>query len=162
MLGIVAVLVGLFVLLQPNIRSFEVAAGKDIIELGDTTKLEWSVSPFATRLSIDNIDQPINRGQKSLTISPSQSTTYQLTSGNWLSGMIGGDHKATQTVLVVPPTPSIGVFEVDSTMVNKGTPVNIRWSVTKADQVFLTIEEVVYECLLLNSVENKHTRWTLW
>ena len=145
MLGFLAILVGLFVLLQPRISSFQVATGKDVIELGDTTKLEWSVSPFATRLSIDNIDYPIERGQKSITIAPTRSTTYELVSGNWLSGLVGLDRKATQTILVVPPSPRVGVFEVDSTTIDKGKPINIRWSVLEADQVFLTVDEVVYE-----------------
>ena len=56
---------------------FDVAAGKDVIELGDTTKLVWDVSPFATRLSLSNVEQPINRGQVSQTVAPSQSTTYE-------------------------------------------------------------------------------------
>ena len=145
MLGIAAILFGLFMLLQPRIHSFQLVAGKDVIELGDTTKLEWSVSPFATRLNISNIEQPINRGQETLTVAPSQSTTYELVSGNWLSGLLGLDRKASQTVLVVPPSPRIGVFEVDETTVDKGKPTTIRWSVTKADQVFLTVDEVVYE-----------------
>jgi len=145
LLGILMLLVGLFILFQPRINSFEVASGKDIIELGDTTKLEWSVSPFATRLSIDNLNDPITRSQKSMTVAPAQSTTYELNSGNWLSGLIGGDHKASQTVLVVPPSPDIGVFDVDKTTIDKGTPVNIRWSVTKADRVELDIDNVIYE-----------------
>jgi hypothetical protein len=145
LLGIMMILVGLFILLQPRIRSFEVASGKDVIELGDTTKLEWAVSPFATRLSIDNINEPIERSQKALTIAPAQSTTFELSAGNWLSGLIGGDHKASQTVLVVPPMPNIGVFEVDKTTVDKGTPVKLRWSVTDADAVALSVDEVVFE-----------------
>jgi hypothetical protein len=145
MLGILVILFGLFILLQPRIHLFQLVAGKDVIELGDTTKLEWSVSPFATRLAISNIDQTLNRGQKTLTIQPSKSTTYELVAGNWLSGLLGLDRKESQTVLVIPPSPNIGVFEIDKTTVDKGTPVNLRWSVTQADQVFLTIDEVVYE-----------------
>jgi len=145
MLGILTILLGLFILLQPRIQYFQLVAGKDVIELGDTTKLEWSVSPFVTRLSISNIDQPINRVQKSLTIAPGQSTTYELVAGNWLSGMLGLDRRESQTVLVIPLSPEIGVFEVDRTTVDKGTPVILRWSVTQADQVFLTVDEVVYE-----------------
>ncbi len=145
MLGVLAVLVGLFILLQPRIFSFQVATGKDVIELGDTTKLEWSVSPFATRLGINNIDYPISRGQESITIAPTHSTTYELVSGNWLSGLVNLDRKESQTILVVPPSPSVGVFEVDATTIDKGKPINIRWSVTEADQVFLTVDEVVYE-----------------
>lgn len=145
MLGILVTLISLFILLQPRIHSFELVAGKDIIELGDTTKLAWSVSPFATRVNISNLDESLNRGQRSITIAPAQSTTYELVAGNWLSGLLGLDRKASQTVLVVPPSPQIGVFEVDTTTVDKGSPVNLRWSVTQADQVFLTIDEVIYE-----------------
>jgi len=143
-LGVAAILLALFFILQPNIRSFSVAAGKDVIELGDTTRLDWDVSPFATRLSITNIDPLITRGQVSQTVAPVVSTTYELVSGNWLSGLVGLDQKRSLTILVVPPSPHVNVFEVDKTSVSKGQPVNIRWSVSTADEVFLTIDEVVY------------------
>ena len=143
-LGVATLLLGLFILLQPNIRSFDVAAGKDVIELGDSTKLIWDVSPFATRLSVSGVDTPISRGQVSLTVAPTQSTNYELVSGNWLSGMFGLDQKRTVAVLVVPPTPQVNVFEVDKTIVAKGTPINVRWSVIEADEALLTIDGVVY------------------
>jgi hypothetical protein len=145
LLAVLLVMAGLFVLLQPRINYFQVAAGKDIIELGDSTSLEWSVSPFASRLGITGIDKQITGGQSHLLVSPIQSTTYELTAGNWLSSLMSLDRKKSQTVLVVPPTPQVGVFDVDQTTVNKGQPVNIRWSVAKADKAFLTIDEVVYE-----------------
>jgi hypothetical protein len=144
-LALALILIGLFILVQPRIYSFEVAAGKDIIEQGDTTKLDWSVSPFATTLSLSNYDQAINRGQVSQTIAPTQSTTYELAASNWLSGLFGLDQKKTQTILVVPPKPVINVFEVDRTSVPEGTSVNVRWSVSKADKTLLTIDKVVYE-----------------
>lgn len=137
--------IGLFLLLQPNIYSFQVAAGKDVIELGDSTRLEWAVSPFATNVSISGVDQAINRGQTSLTLAPSQSTTYEIVAGNWLSGLLRIDQRRSLTVLVVPPTPRINVFDVGETHVARGKPVTVRWSVTRADQAFLTIDEVVYE-----------------
>lgn len=137
--------IGLFLLLQPNIYSFQVAAGKDVIELGDSTRLEWAVSPFATNVSISGVDQAINRGQTSLTLAPSQSTTYEIVAGNWLSGLLRIDQRRSLTVLVVPPTPRINVFDVGETNVARGKPVTVRWSVTRADQAFLTIDEVVYE-----------------
>jgi hypothetical protein len=136
---------GLFYLLQPRISYFRAAANKDVIELGDSTRLEWAVSPFATRLSISSMDQPITRGQKHITIVPKVSTTYELLAGNWLSGMVGLDQRRTATILVVPPSPRINVFEVDRVRIDKGKPITLRWSVTQADQVFLTIDEVVYE-----------------
>jgi hypothetical protein len=143
-LGIASLMLALFFILQPDIHSFAAAAGKDVIELGDTTKLVWNVSPFATRLSISNVDTPINRGQVSVTVAPTQSTTYELVSGNWLSGLFGLDQKRTVIVLVVPPTPKVNVFEVDKTTVAKGQPVHVRWSVVEADEAYLTIDDVVY------------------
>ncbi len=139
------VVLGIFFLIQPRINSYQVAAGKDLIELGDSTALEWSVSPFATRLSISNIDKEVNRSMKHITVAPTQSTTYELVAGNWISGLLGMDRRQSITVLVVPPTPKIAVFDVDKTAVDKGIPVNIRWSVTKADKVLLTIDDVVTE-----------------
>jgi hypothetical protein len=136
---------GIFFLVQPRITEFQASANKDVIELGDSTRLEWSVSPFATRLSISGIEQPITRGQKHATIAPKASTTYELLAGNWLSGMMGLDQRKTATILVVPPSPRINVFEVDRTQVDKGKPINVRWSVTQADKVFFTVDEVVYE-----------------
>ena len=139
------VLIALFILLQPRIYDFQVAAGKNIIELGDTTNLDWSVSPFATRLNISGQDKVIDASMTHLTVNPAQSTIYELVAGNWLSGLAGLDQKWLQTVLVIPPSPSIAAFDVDHTAVNKGLPVVIRWSVTKADKVLLTIGEVVAE-----------------
>ena len=51
MLGMATILLALFFILQPNIRSFAVDAGKDVIELGDTTKLVWDISlrPLCSR-----------------------------------------------------------------------------------------------------------------
>ena len=139
------VLGGLFALVQPRINSFKVAAGKDVIEIGDTTNLEWSVSPFASRLSISNVEKEITRGTDHIAVTPSQSTTYEMVAGNWLSGLLGMDRKARVTVLVIPPSPQIAVFDVDQTSVDKGIPVNIRWSIAKADTAFLTIDELIYE-----------------
>ncbi len=144
-LSVMVILLGLFILVQPRIQSFTVAANKDVIELGDTTKLLWKVSPFATRMNISNVDQTISYGQTSLTVAPKQSTTYELVAGNWLSGLLGLDQKKIQTVLVVPPSPTVNVFEVDNTSVARGKPVNVRWSVTQADKAVLTIGGVVYE-----------------
>jgi len=144
-IAVLLLVLGLFILLQPRIYSFQVSAGKDIIELGDTTNLEWSVSPFAMRLNISGQDKPVESGQTHMTVNPTQSTIYELVAGNWLSGMMGLDQKALQTVLVVPPSPTIAAFDVNQTTVNKGLPVTLRWSVTKADKVLLTVGEVVTE-----------------
>jgi len=142
---VLMVLIGFFILIQPRINYFQVAASKDVIELGDTTQLEWAVSPFASRLNISNTDKVVTRGMKRLTVAPQQSSTYELVAGNWVSGMLGLDRRAALTVLVVPPSPEITVFAVDKRVVDKGVPVNLRWSVTKAEKVLLTIDEVVYE-----------------
>lgn len=144
-LAVLLLALAVFLIVQPTIHNFGVAAQKDVIELGDTTRLEWSVSPFATRLSISNIDAPINRGQSALTIAPARSATYEMVAGNWLSGLLQMDRRQSVTVLVVPPSPRINVFDVDQTTVAKGKPVTVRWSVTKADQAFLTVDDVVYE-----------------
>ena len=143
-LGVVVLFLALFFISQPNIRSFDVVAGKDMIELGDSTKLVWDVSPFATRLSLSNAEEPINRGQVSLTVAPEQSTVFELTSGNWISGMFGLDQTQVVTVLVDAPAPQVNVFEVDRTQISKGQTVNLHWSVTDADEVFLTVGDAVY------------------
>lgn len=145
MLGIAAILLLAFYTVQPRINNFVVAGGKDIIQQGDTTRLEWNVSPFATRLNISNIPDAIPYGQTSLTVQPQRSTSYQLVAGNWLSGLIGLDQKSSQTILVVPPVPTINVFEVDSTYVPRGKAVNLRWSVTQADKAVLNLGGVVTE-----------------
>jgi hypothetical protein len=144
-LAILLLVLGLFFLVQPRIYSFQTAASKDVIESGDSTTLDWSVSPFTTRLAISNIDKTVEGGQGHLSINPTQSTTYELTAGNWLSGFMSMDQRASQTVLVVPPTPTIAAFEVDKTSVDKGKTVTLRWSVTKAEKAYLTIGDVVTE-----------------
>ncbi len=145
LLSVLLVVMGLFFLVQPRINSFQVAASKDVIELGDTTNLEWSVSPFATRLSISNVDKEITRSMNHITVAPDRSTTYELVSGNWISGMLGMDYTKRVTVLVVPPSPNIAVFDIDKKEVDKGNPIKIRWSVTDTDKLVLTIDEVVYD-----------------
>ncbi|MCE1255463.1 MAG: FHA domain-containing protein, partial [Anaerolineae bacterium] len=77
-LALLLVVLGLFILVQPRIYSFQVASGKDVIEQGDTTTLEWSVSPFATRINIAGIDKQVESGQTHMTIQPQQSTTYEM------------------------------------------------------------------------------------
>jgi len=145
LLVILVTMAGLIYGLQPRIYSFQAATGKDVIGLGDATRLEWESSPFATLLDISNVDQQIKRGQTSLMVSPAQSTTYELTARNWLSDLLGLSYKFIQTILVIPPQPNINVFEVDQTSVAKGKPSLLRWSVTQSDQVLLTIDDVVYE-----------------
>jgi hypothetical protein len=137
-------IISAFIILQPRILNFAVASGEDVIELGSSTRLEWEVSPFASRLGITDLDVQIERGQTSLTVAPRSSTTYELVSGNWLSGLFGMDYTRKVTVLVVPPSPRIGVFEVDRLEVDKGKPVRIRWSATRVDELILTVDEVVY------------------
>jgi hypothetical protein len=63
--------IGIFYLVQPRITQFHAAASKDVIELGDSTRLEWSVSPFATRLSISGIDSPSHAVRSTLRLPPS-------------------------------------------------------------------------------------------
>ncbi|MGC1375343.1 MAG: hypothetical protein WA821_03915, partial [Anaerolineales bacterium] len=145
MLALFTLAVALFIVLQPNIYYFQVAANKDVIELGDSTRLDWSVSFFTNRVSISNTTQPLNNGQTSLTVAPTQSTTYELTAGSWLSGLLNWDLRESRTVLVVPPSPTINAFAVDNTRVAQGKPTHIRWSVTQADQAFLTVDDVVTE-----------------
>ena len=145
MLALFTLAVALFIVLQPNIYYFQVAANKDVIELGDSTRLDWSVSFFTNRVSISNTTQPLNNGQTSLTVAPTQSTTYELTAGSWLSGLLNWDLRESRTVLVVPPSPTINAFAVDNTRVAQGKPTHIRWSITQADQAFLTVDDVVTE-----------------
>lgn len=145
LLSVLLVFTGLFFLVQPRINSFQVAASKDVIELGDSTNLEWSVSPFTSRLSISNMDKEITRNLNHITVAPEQSTTYEMVAGNWISNLLGMDRTKKVTVLVVPPSPNIAVFDVDKTAVDQGNPVKIRWSVTDTDKLLLTIDKVVYE-----------------
>ena len=142
-LGLIFIGVLIFLALIPRIYSFDVVAGKDVIELNDTTNLEWSVSPFATNLSITGIETAINYGQTSLAVAPKASITYELTASNYLSGLVGLNQKKSQTVLVVPPQPVINVFEVDNTSVARGKAVKIRYSVSQADTAVLNIGGVV-------------------
>ena len=142
-LSLLLLAVLIFIMLIPRITSFDVVAGKDVIEQGDTTSLEWNVSPFATNLSVAGIQQAINYGQTSLTVNPTQSITYELTASNYLSGLVGLNQKKSQTVLVVPPSPVINVFEVDNTSVARGKAVKIRYSVTQAETAILNIGGVV-------------------
>ena len=134
-----------FFIMQPYIYAFNVVANKDVIELGDSTTLRWSVSPFASRVHISNIPEALTNGQTSLLITPNTSTTYELVAGNSLSSILNIDRRESRTVLVIPPAPSIKAFTVDNTTVAAGKRVRVSWSITEADQAFLTVGEIAYE-----------------
>jgi hypothetical protein len=137
-------LAALFYLVQPRINRFEVANNRVVIDQGETTDLEWQVSPFATRLTISGVEN-LNRSQNRATVGPEESTNYEMVAGNWLSGMLNLDQRWARTVLVVPPTPKVNIFSVDSKKVLKGVPTTIRWSVSQADTAVLTIANLVEE-----------------
>ena len=137
-----------FIVLQPGIIDFQ--ADKAIVEPKDNTiKLTWSLARFTDRVNISGNTQPLNNGQPfingqtSFTVTPSQTTTYEIVAGNWLSGLLHSDVREILTVVVVPPSPTINDFSVDNSQVAPGKEVKISWSVTQADQVTLTVGDSV-------------------
>ena len=143
LLLIALLLYGGFQIFRPRIESFSVA--EKVIRQGDKALLRWKVSPFTSDLRIEGIAQPISGSSGSLEVEPKQEVeSYTLYAGNFLSQFLRLKeiHSQQETVVVIPPSPQIATFSVDKSDILNGDDVNVKWSVTDANAVYLTIEGV--------------------
>ena len=143
LLAIILLLVSGFFILRPRIIDFNVA--EDVIALGDPAILNWKVTPFTTSLRIEGLNEEISGTQNQIEVLPnSTAATYTLVAGNWLSRLLRMEDVRSKpiTVLSIPPSPEITTFFVDKTRIFEGDDVTIKWSVTDAEEAFLTVDGV--------------------
>ncbi len=123
----------------PRILSPGLRAKPDIVQAGGDVTLSWRVSPFATDLQIEGIEEPIQRGADQIKINPPvPGATYVLKANNlfsrWLAIVgLSGDTDRT-TVLVLPETPVIDMLLVgeseDVKFLDYGKSVTVKWAVS--------------------------------
>jgi hypothetical protein len=142
-LAAIIVLVGGYFLLRPRIIEF--SASKDVIETGQPVTLKWRTSLFTTDLSIEGVNDKVTGSQNQMDVTPtSTATTYTLVASNWLSKLLRMENIRSDpvTVLMIPTSPVITTFSVDKTDIFEGDTVNLKWSVSNAEQVYLTVDGV--------------------
>lgn len=119
-------------------------AESEVIVLGQSTKLEWTVTGDA---SVVNVQPGI--GDTNLVsyefVSPTVTTTYTITA----SGNGGSDNKELEIVVLQPPEVSID----GPTNVNYGDPISIIYDQEGADGIF----ELQVTTVDLDNVSNEET-----
>jgi len=109
------------------------AASPVTINAGETAALTWNVKG-ATALKIDQGVGTVTA--KSVTVKPSDTTTYTLTAIN-----AAGSRTANVTVTMLPPPPAIKSFGADSETIPTGKSAKLKWNVSGATS--LTIDNGV-------------------
>ena len=149
-LMILALVLGLGILLQPNIHYFR-DSNDDQVEVifsGGGTDLSWSASIFAAKCSLltESVDsEPVTEtvsrnGHKYCR--PDSSTTYTLTAENFLSRLLGLEYTKEVRVIVVPTRPDIPLFKTNLTEASYNDTAKITWSVDQdADYAALNINK---------------------
>lgn len=143
LMAIILLLLSAFFILRPRIMDFNVV--EDVIALGDPAVLNWKVSPFTTNLRIEGVNEEISGSQNQVEVVPTKTAaTYTLVAGNWLSRMLRMEDIRSKpiTVLAIPPSPEISTFFVDKNRIFEGDDITIKWSVSDAEQAFLTVDGV--------------------
>ena len=141
--AVVLLLVGVFFMFRPRLDSFTVTP--DVVSLGQPVTLSWQAPLFTNELSLKNMPDAIKAGQNQVSIVPTDTlTTYTLIGRNWLSHLLSlPDATLTsQAVLAIPPYPQINTFSVDKTDVILGQVITVKWAVSNATSVTLTVENV--------------------
>jgi hypothetical protein len=103
-------------------------ANPEVIEPGDTTVLSWGVSGASDIIIEPGIGAVSSNG--SLSVSPSQTTTYKLI----ISGK-GENKTASCTVTVKDNSPLITSFESNPDSIKKGESAVLNWHVAGASKV---------------------------
>lgn len=143
LLAILFLLISAFFILRPRIIDFNVV--EDVIALGEPVILNWKVTPFTTNLRIEGLTEEISGSQNQVSVIPANTAeTYTLVAGNWLSRLLRMDDVRSEpiTVLAIPPSPQITTFFVDKNRIFEGDDITIKWSVTDAEETFLTVDGV--------------------
>lgn len=137
--------ISVVLIFQPRIHYFRIEPQTGIIRAGDTVRLQWRVSAFATDLEIDGYDGQIEGPSGTVTHTPSENVaTYQLKADNWLSRLLPQwlSKSRSQTVIVIPRDPRIETFAASKKEIVKGERITLHWSVSGADQVVFTANSV--------------------
>ena len=113
---------------------------KPAIEKGQSVKLTWQVNNIDSKASI--AISGVGNGLKpsdSRTVTPSASTTYILTAGNFKVG------EATVTLKDAPPPPpppSVDYFNTNTDSIELGKSVTLNWRVSNASSVTINGQSV--------------------
>jgi hypothetical protein len=116
------------------------SADKSIIEKGQSVTLSWQVNNIDNKaaIAISGIGQGL-KPKDSKTVTPSGSTTYILTAGNFKVG------EATVTLKDAPPPPpppSVDYFNVNTDSIEVGRSVTLNWRVSNASSVTINGQSV--------------------
>ena len=141
MLGVfLGLLLGLWLLVlrPPQITAFEVQPSS--IVAGSSVVLSYTVDNRAVRVTLDpqmtNAKLPVPTG--SMTVTPTISTKYTLTTYNWL-GLIPNSESRVVEVRPAPPQPQIVSFTANPDHIDKeGNPVTLSWQTNAVSKVTIT------------------------
>jgi pSer/pThr/pTyr-binding forkhead associated (FHA) protein len=128
----------LLVLRPPQITSFDVQPSSVVV--GTPVALSYTLDNRAVRVSIDpqttNQQLPVPSGK--LTVQPTATTKYTLTTYNWL-GLIPNSESRVVEVRPAPPQPKILTFTANPNHISKeGDPVTLSWQTDGVSQVTIT------------------------
>jgi hypothetical protein len=144
---IVLLVVGLAVFATwPRIYDFRADSG--VVEFGEEVTLSWRVSPFATDLQIEGVEESVSGSAGEIAVSPQgPAVTYKLLAGNLLSRLIpiSKENSREQTVIVRPLPPVINTFSVDKKDAASGESVTANWSVSYAEKLTFRAGDFVKE-----------------
>ncbi len=118
---------------QPVILTFR--ANPSEIRLGGSSELEWEASN-ASSVTISNVpgSTALNPESGTLSVSPSDTTTYVLTACNAVNECVS----AEATVLVRPDIPEIVRFTAVPPEIRLGDCSTLQWETRGASRVFVT------------------------
>ena len=116
-----------------------------MVSSGQPVTLTWKAPLFTNELALKNLPDAIKAGQNQVSLVPTETlTTYTLIGRNWLSRLLSlpDTTLTSQAVLAIPPYPQITTFSVDKTDVILGQAVKVKWAVSNATSVVLTIDNI--------------------
>ena len=117
----------------PEILSF--TASSDSIEEGESVTLRWEIEGSVTAVSINQGVGDVT-AVDSISVSPIESTTYELTVSN-LAGIVTAEISVEVTEAPPPPPPptlpTIISFTASKTNVNSGQKVTLSWEAADYD-----------------------------
>jgi hypothetical protein len=143
LMAVILLLTGIFFMFRPRLDNFNVTPV--VVAAGQPVTLSWQAPLFTNEISLKNLPDAIKPGVNQVALVPTDTlTTYTLIGRNWLSRLLSlpDTTLTSQAVLAIPPMPQITTFLVDKTDVILGQSVNLKYAVSNATSVVLTVENV--------------------
>ncbi len=116
---------------EPLIQAF--TASDTAVTAGTEVKLSWIASNFDTLTLTPSVDDVI--GETSVTVRPSETTTYTLTASK------GGSRESRELTVIVGEAPTVESFAFQPASAPVGGDATLSWNVANADSV--TIDQGV-------------------